>query len=548
MCSSPDALAEVDDAITSGAANTTASAETQRIRYVTARLRDFFDSSTPWQRRLWDAGAVLGLRELHDAITWSDTKVLSHSAAKWLAGDLERLLGRDRGVGDKTLHSQLQRLLRAPLANSNAHHRALAEITALIDSQYLARWAAAASEHDRLPSPERFARAVGTHLLDAGFSSQFLRDWVNRLSPSTLSEIAEAACELTSSPAHEYELLIPIARVQDLDGNLKTSQDWLPARETVSWFRAHGVSSEQRHNGGFRYVISARDAYAAADLGRETIDRMRARATYSRKNARLEPNGELWVGGLNRPVPLTRPSRGAFVLSLVSEKLLYAVGHRSALDNALEVASSLNEGPPAAAISGSWSAVESLLLAPADEAEGGRGALAADRMASLITCSWPRADLTALSYRHKPPSSDRLTVELNGADTNRDRAETVLKWMKGGNALNLESASDVAAAARMSQLVSAPRRTLGDIQKHMVTAMRRVYRHRNLVVHGGAVNVDTLPMTLRTAAPLIGAGLDRVTHAALVDGTHPVDLAVRADLRLSLLDTSAGRSLVDLLE
>lgn len=522
--------------------------EAARVRYVNARLDDFFAPTSPWQRRLWDAGTVLSLRELHDAVTWSDTKVLSPSAAKWLAGDLERLLGRDRGIGDKVLHSQIQRLLRSPMVSFNAHHRMLKEIGSLVESEYLLRWASAANAQERLPSPERFARAIGTHLLDAGFSTQYLRSWLRKLNPSTLGEIAEAAHDLASTKAFEYELLIPVTRVQDLDGNLSTSSSWLPAPATATWLREHGVDSDKRHNGGFRYKITARDAYAAADLGRETIDRMRARATYSRKQARLEPSGELWVAGLIHPIPLARPSRGAFVLSLVSEKLLYAVGERSVLDNALEVASSLNEGPPAAAISGSWSAVESLLLAPADEAEGGRGTLAAERMASLITCSWPRADLTALSYRHNPQTPDRLARILEAANTNRDRAEVVLNWIKSGNSLALETASDVAAAARMSQLIKDPRRTLGDVRKHMVTAMRRVYRHRNLVVHGGAVSVDTLPMTLRTAAPLLGAGFDRITHAALSDETHPIDLAIRADLRIGLLGTPTGRSLVDLLE
>lgn len=52
--------------------------------------------------------------------------------------------------------------------------------------------------------------------------------------------------------------------------------------------------------------------------------------------------------------------------------------------------------------------------------------------------------------------------------------------------------------------------------------------------------------TLRTAAPLIGAGLDRIAHAYLTSNTSAIDLAAKAEVRLSMIDDI--KALVTILE
>jgi hypothetical protein len=100
----------------------------------------------------------------------------------------------------------------------------------------------------------------------------------------------------------------------------------------------------------------------------------------------------------------------------------------------------------------------------------------------------------------------------------------------------------------MEVLVGAPKRTLGDVNSHMKTAFRRLYRQRNILMHGGTTGSVALPTALRTAAPLIGAGLDRLTHAALAEGVGALQLAARAQLNIDLLGGDDARHLVDLLE
>jgi hypothetical protein len=57
-----------------------------------------------------------------------------------------------------------------------------------------------------------------------------------------------------------------------------------------------------------------------------------------------------------------------------------------------------------------------------------------------------------------------------------------------------------------------------------------------------------LDATLRTAAPLVGAGLDRVAHAYLVHGTTPLALAATAETSLALAGAQDAPLVTDLLE
>jgi hypothetical protein len=111
----------------------------------------------------------------------------------------------------------------------------------------------------------------------------------------------------------------------------------------------------------------------------------------------------------------------------------------------------------------------------------------------------------------------------------------------------LGKASDVAATARMKAVLVNPRPKLNDVQTHAADAFRRLYRQRNLVLHGGKTSAVALRASLRTAAPLVGAGIDRVVHARYVDKLRPLELAARAKIGLGTISPGRGGACVDLL-
>ena len=96
-------------------------------------------------------------------------------------------------------------------------------------------------------------------------------------------------------------------------------------------------------------------------------------------------------------------------------------------------------------------------------------------------------------------------------------------------------------------MLAEPRRVLREVTQAVRIALRRLYRARNIVLHGGSTASIVLDATLRTAAPLVGAGLDRVAHAFFESEMHPLDLAARAELAIELVAGETRLSVVDLL-
>ncbi len=287
------------------------------------------------------------------------------------------------------------------------------------------------------------------------------------------------------------------------------------------------------------------------------LDRMVARSSFLRRSrGGIRPALSIWVAGHPEPIPLTTAARGADVLALVHEGHLYNVdGVRSLIDDALELAAPVNQGAVGPAVAGAWAAVESLLSNPDDPAEEERSgkAVAADRLAAIIACSWPRAELTALAHRHNPAQPDSLSGALDGCTTNLERARAVAHAIRTGTGLPDVSRarsrhSDLAAIERMAKLLADPRKELTTAATTFKVALRRLYRTRNIILHGGSTKGVAVQAAMRIAAPLVGAGLDRLTHAALVEGIHPLDLAARAELALRLIDGETGLSVAELLE
>jgi hypothetical protein len=520
--------------------------------HVTARLLDFFADTTPWPRRLWDISSALALEEAWEAGNWQRQQVLSGGAVAWYLRTLQRLLGPDQGLGDSRLRQELTQLMRSGLAPDSQQRRRLRQLIPLVTDGYLRRWAQAA-EGATPPSPERLARAVATHLLDRGWSSGKLHRWVHetaQLPDATLRHLLEVAADLAATDDREFEVLVPFVSVPSYQVLAAGLPEWRSATDAAEWLKTQGVQRPPRHNGGFLYKIDAKDAVAAARAAGSLVLRLRARSSFSRTGrGRLEPVGKVWVAAYPEPLPLQPPARGADVLSLKRERTMYAVVGSGRLDDALELAAPLNEGPPAPAVSGAWAAIESLLYHPGDKAdpEAGR-AVAADRLAALVACSWPRAELTALSYRHRPPQPDELGRALDQANTNAERCGLISRALADGAPLALSSQSDVAARQRMSRLLASPFKELDDVRLVFAGVLRRLYRQRNIVAHGGTTAAVALDAALRTAAPLVGAGLDRVVHAALTLGVEPLDLAARAENSLALVSDPLGPLVTGLLE
>src|SRR5712691_8902646 len=98
---------------------------TDYSQHVVARLFDFFTVNAQWQRRLWNVGLSLSLRELDEAIEGQHLRALSVEAVRWLADSIKGHLKGDPGVGSDGERKNLMRLLEGDLAFNGVPHRIL---------------------------------------------------------------------------------------------------------------------------------------------------------------------------------------------------------------------------------------------------------------------------------------------------------------------------------------------------------------------------------------------------------------------------------------
>ena len=525
-------------------------------------MNDFANPKTPWARRMWDLGSFLALEELYDVGLWTDRHVLSKSAVDWLKRSLEVQLGQDVGFGSPELRRQLTECLRSDLTVRSDGRRRLREVIDLARPNYLDRWRQSAALEDP-PGAERVARVVASHLLDSGHSLVGLRRWISeRPELSAVDLLAEASLLAEKCPTI-FKIWVPVIELP-VPEQLADPLDNFTRLENLDY----SVASKMKYEiskpvlGVFKYEVKARDAERAVDSVFEIVERMRARSRISGGKGRVVLGGKALVENEDRFIDLRFPNRGVAVKSLISEGQLLAVdsvsehgADRLAIDDALELAAPLNSGALAPAISGAWAALEALLTDAKDEDQKEGKVAAATRAAHLTTCSWPRAELTALSYRidgGKDAGHD-LQERLNRALSNRDRSEIVANYLREqGGRLPLKRdwrlRSDVAALQRMNKLLDNPKNTLMQVSNYIEGSFRRMYRCRNVIVHGGSTRGDVLDATLRVASPLVGAALDRLTHARLVLECDPLVLATRANIAIQMAsDREMGPHIVDLL-
>jgi hypothetical protein len=516
---------------------------------VGARLLEFFDIRAPWHRRLWATGLLLTLREILEASEMVAAKVLFQNSVKSLAETAIVLAGTDPGVGSSPYKKKLHDLLRTDLQFESMEYLELLQLANDIENRYLHSWSGALAAHSAAPGTlkaERTARAIGSHLLDLGFSSEFLFGWWRwhiHKSPArqTLAEIVLEAHNLTHKPRRAFEILVvfreaPPNKDGDPDG-------WMTAQQVIQWLKDANFSTEGlRQIGGMWLNVMARDPWGAVQAVAEIVDRFASRVQLGTRG-QLLPLPDVYIKNSPKTYPLRQRRRRVEVDALHREDQLYSSGKSvSRVDSAIELLSPLDASSPSTAVAGGWAAVEAILTAPGDADRLSAGY----RMASLVTSSFPRAELTSLSYKLEDLGGP-LAASIAACPTNRDRAAHVLQHIKAGSPVLLTDPADVAALDRLKEVLADPKKKLNDINTHLSTVFRGLYRNRNIVLHGGKTDAVGLRSSLRNAAPLVGAGMDRIAHAWFVEGLEPVQIAARAAVRLATAGAPDGPEIVDLL-
>jgi hypothetical protein len=97
------------------------------------------------------------------------------------------------------------------------------------------------------------------------------------------------------------------------------------------------------------------------------------------------------------------------------------------------------------------------------------------------------------------------------------------------------------------KFLTSPKSAVNDVRVIAEDPLKRLYRHRNLVLHGGRTDAIALRSTLRVATPLVSAAMDRIAHAWYTDRTEPLRLAAIAEMRLDRLETAESPDVATIL-
>lgn len=510
-------------------------------RIAVGRLLEFLSERKPWYRSLWGIGVVLAMEELYEACAAMRQGHLSEAAVKRMASSLQRRVGLHPVFTDAEKQFLRQQVQQVPRADG-ATHFGIRELSMRVSTDYLARWAQVVRE-GRF-TVEHFARSVAAYLLDEGFAGEYLHHFIkarlDALEQISLPDLCSALqAELLANPRREFEVLLAFTAMPVLPNGVPPA--WLQGAAVTIWLEENGFDTANvRSPVAVILKVQARDSIGAAQAARNESDRYAARALIATGQP-LNRVPMLWVKGSAAPAPMKEASRGVGVKELFREDRVFSTGASQSVDAALELLAHLEESSPPAAVAGGWGAIEGLLADPSDRA------IAADNLAALVTCSFPRAELTSLSYRaqRKHPEQCR---ELEGVLTNRERSRVLAKMIIEGRMPEMPSVADQAAVARLRKLLANPGPELQTIREAVGEAFHRLYRQRNLILHGTRLDSVALTASLRTVARLAGAGMDRVTHGHYVQHLKPLELVAKANLALALVSRECPLACVDLLE
>jgi len=180
---------------------------------------------------------------------------------KNLLNHAAKLAGTDPGTGEPKQRQLLQQALATSIPHDGLDFLTVAGIAKDIETQYLARWETALADPATRPRPERTARAVASHLLDLGFSSNFLHRWWTyriRHEPDTrsLGDVLHDAHRLAHGAIRTFDVLIAFETAPRNPTGLPPR--WIDAPAASEWLRQNRFDARGvRQAGGMLFHIPA---------------------------------------------------------------------------------------------------------------------------------------------------------------------------------------------------------------------------------------------------------------------------------------------------
>lgn len=501
------------------------------------------------------------LSEVREAVeaTWSGA-ITSDEAMRDVVHGAMRQIARDPGLGTEEVRGQLTTLLKdllPPGASKSkptpALQQTLDRVSAFLErcrTGYVLRW----NEHIVNPGiepedVEMSARLIISHMLNEGFHRGHIHGWLTNLPPDwKLPRVMVRAREMLLEEPREFRFLVGVVRAPHEFAEAFEG-DWQTGEEFVKAFRGatspKQVQAPRAGAGAIKWTYTARDPHAALAELSAWQQRISARAQLGFGSADRIEFGPDVIDLDSKKIRSTRAEPRSIRVPSIQRSRVYGMSSSYApqLDGAIGLLASHSEVAAGPSIASVWAAAEGLLGRP-----GGKGVEVADRLADIVTCSFPRAELGELARVWVSEDMGSLAKGLAGSSsTEQVRGLSELLQTKGDP--GFKRPADKAAVARYLQLTADPAAVLQRVRGYYSSVFRRLYYQRNFIMHAAKFDSVTLGVSSRTAPFLVAAALDRIVNAQQRDASiGPLDLAARAENELKLLGHPGARQLYLLLD
>jgi len=292
--------------------------------------------------------------------------------------------------------------------------------------------------------------------------------------------------------------------------------------------------------------VQARDVNTAADRARARLDTLAAKFRLG-TSAPIVLSSTMWSKDRGSSFPTRATNRLISVKSFERLGRLHDFDEPQYLSNVLVLAQPLQTGAPHIAIVSGWAAIESMLVGPSDENDS----VGASRFALIVAVSMIRAELTRLALKYIDSHDDSFADQLSACAENIDRARLMAMRLSEASACVMKDTVDNLAVDRILSVVINPRTEIEKMRSILTREFTRLYRKRNMTVHGGHITGANLHSVSELLSPLIGAGIDRVVHVGLKFDVTPIQMSATAEARMSYLVPASKDNpgnLLDILE
>lgn len=515
-----------------------------------ARVAEITSTHAAWHRRLWRSGTVQIARELLDESIRPGVK---ESAVADQRTYLTESLAADHGVPDRGASTQdVLKGFKPGITDTTHAWIGLSEHVNRMQDKYLENWALAfeSTPNPRFPiDTEGAARRITAHLLDSGMHKNSIYAWLRAIQSDpttvlTISDFIRQADERIRKPLRTYTFCVPVKTTPSFPAD--ATSNWMSSSETAAWKSQYAKGAAPvRHQGSFILTAKAHDVNAAADSVRATIGNLVTKFQLGVKNP-INICALMWSKEKGSDFPTQTTNRTIDILAFERLGKVAELTMPDYIINTLALLQPLRTGAPHLAIVSGWSAIESLLVGPLDH-----DIFAAERFSRIVAASMLRAELSWLSTSYHRNNTGSAAAAMRDCVENIERARLFQMHLAANSQVDLGSTADNLALQRIRPALRDPQREMLRIGNILRREFTRLYRKRNMIVHGGQIHESNLAPVSETMTPLIGAGIDRFVHVGLKFGIPPIQLSALAEARIHYLRPATVDSpgnLLDILE